>query len=141
MSKIFNEVFAAVTNVVEFDPAWKNNTGYLNGATDPIHALPSGKIVKCVDDFGRNVLLVGTPLGNVAVFYRYADNRKTVVSNWPSPALAKMYGAHSALNETQLELILGGYQWEYENVGKALEAIVNSQHRLGACALSHKVTA
>lgn len=133
MSKAFNTAFASIAMTVEFDTEWKNGTGYLNGATGPKFALPAGELAKAIDDSGRRVILVGTPIGNIALFYRYNDNRQTVVSNWPNPALAAMFDAHSALNDDQINLIVGVSSGT--NAGSMLDSVMfGTEARVKLCA-------
>lgn len=70
----FNQVFERVQNTLEFKPEWANGTGYLDHAAEGPHApaLASGEMAKSTDDFGRRIIIVGLPVGNLVVFRRYS---------------------------------------------------------------------
>lgn len=122
MSKVFADTYAAIKNVIEFNPSWKNSTGYLDHACNKEFALPVGKCAKTVDDFGRKVILIGTPLGNVVVFSRFSKDETIIVSNWPNgcSSLQIAYGTGSSLNEDTLHRVLGWGNNQLNNVGKTM---------------------
>ena len=81
-NKHFVEVFNEIETQISFDARWANSTGYFNNAvySDYILPLSVGQRVKCVDDFGRRMILVGTRFGNVVAFERYTASH-VIVSN------------------------------------------------------------
>lgn len=80
----FNKFFNACNDVVEFDPSWKNGTGYLDGVCHQENLVGSGQVVKTTDDHGRKVLIAGTNQGPVVVFERYiAGDNGVIVCNFP----------------------------------------------------------
>ena len=80
----FNKFFNAVNETVEFDPSWKNGTGYLDGICRQENLVKPGQVVKTIDDHGRKVLIAGTKQGAVAVFERYIDDENgVIVCNFP----------------------------------------------------------
>ena len=79
---VFNAVFANAKEV-KFDPAWKNNTGYMDGAVSADLGLVQGETRSFTDDHGRRGVIVGTKVGNVVLFERYTDNRTVIVFNAP----------------------------------------------------------
>lgn len=83
---LFNAVFNAIDESVEFSTEWKNSTGYLDGVfkEELCEQLKPGAMVKFIDDFGRKAIMVGTRFGNAVVFQRYKDNEDVFVTNGPS---------------------------------------------------------
>jgi hypothetical protein len=69
----FNATFDLVDTRIDFNPEWTNGTGYLDHAAEGSHApiLKAGEMVKSIDEFGRKIIIVGTPVGNLVVFRRY----------------------------------------------------------------------
>lgn len=68
---------------VEFQPEWVNATDtYLDAAISGKYApmLELGVAYHCVDTEGRNIMLIGTELGNVAIFQRTALNANVIVA-------------------------------------------------------------
>lgn len=78
--------FNNTTATVEFDPTWKNGTGYFDGAVKRA-AVAAGTCAKSVcTDTNRRILLVGTDSGTVVIFERYTANTgsaKVIVANTP----------------------------------------------------------
>lgn len=69
---------------IEFNPNWVNESdGYFDRAVKGKHApvLELGVQYHCVDKDGRNVMLIGTELGNVIVFQRTANNPNVIVAH------------------------------------------------------------
>lgn len=69
----FNQTFDRVQTTLEFNPDWANGTGYLDHAAEGADApvLAAGEMAKSTDNFGRRMIIVGTPRGNLVVFRRY----------------------------------------------------------------------
>lgn len=78
---VFNNLFENIEEEVQFNPSWKNGTGYLDGGvkSDSAIGLPKGKRVKFIDDMQRRCILIGTEYGNIVLFKRYADPESGVV--------------------------------------------------------------
>ena len=70
----FNQVFQRVQNTLEFKPEWANGTGYFDHAAEGPDApvLAAGDMAKSTDNFGRPMIIVGLPVGNLVVFKRYS---------------------------------------------------------------------
>ena len=81
--EIFLEAWNNATKI-EFNPEWKNGTGYLDHATnDPELNLEAGTFVATTDDYGRKVLIKGLGQNlNQVVFERGRGD--VLVSNLPS---------------------------------------------------------
>lgn len=80
----FISFFNATSETVEFNPSWKNGTGYLDGVCRQEALVGPGQVVKTVDDKNRKVLIIGTGEGPVAVFERYtAGQSGVIVCNFP----------------------------------------------------------
>lgn len=68
----FTRAYDTITNVIPFNPEWKNATGYLDGAVKV--KLDAGQTAKSYDDFNRRIILVGTPVGTIVLFDRHTGN-------------------------------------------------------------------
>ena len=75
---IFDEAHARFDRI-EFDPAWKNGTGYLDGAT----RLQLEKPVSFIDDHGRRGVIIPNSFGkgSLVVFRRYSLEPSILVFN------------------------------------------------------------
>lgn len=69
----FNQAFDRVTKTLEFKSEWANGTGYLDHVAEGPDApvLAAGEMAKSIDNFGRPMIIVGLPVGNLVVFRRY----------------------------------------------------------------------
>ena len=125
VAKVFEKVLSKVTQVVVFDPKWKNTTGYLDGLVKADLGLEPGQMAKSVDDFGRQVIIVGTIYGNAVVFERYSptDGERSAifVSNLPEN-LRRFFGGvggiGSALQESGIALLIGAGHYGSSNIGE-----------------------
>lgn len=79
---VFSHI-SANAKEIQFDKNWKNGTGYLNGAVSADLGLVPGEVRSFVDDHGRRGVVIGTRVGNVALFERYTDDRGVIVFNAP----------------------------------------------------------
>jgi len=68
------ESVAAAAKAVPFCAKWHNGTGYFNVLVD----LPFEQVSTTTDDYGRKVVVVPFPEGNVVLFERY-PNRGTAI--------------------------------------------------------------
>lgn len=126
-NQLFNEFFdlVAAENKIEFKEEWNNGTGYLDGAVDDkdINFDKDGCAVT-VDNYGRKVIILRTPLDNIVVFERYSSG------NWKStPIVANCHHGfydlglveHGALDEYRLRNIVG---WSKEShIGQKLSRV------------------
>lgn len=73
-TSFFNQVFDRVEKTLEFNPKWANGTGYLDHAAEGPEApvLTAGEMAKSTDSFGRPMIIIGLPVGNLVVFKRYS---------------------------------------------------------------------
>lgn len=76
-NQAFLSLFINTVPEVPFDPAWDNGTGYMDGATN--FTVVPGTTVKSTDLNGRKIVLMGTEIGTLTVFQRYAKDDDTVV--------------------------------------------------------------
>lgn len=143
MSK--QEIFSAVYNdasveSIEFNEAWSNGTGYFDFAVYGEHAptVKPGTIVKSVTPGNRRMLIVGTLLGNVAVFDRYYGNAEGVfVYNTTSAVERTCMIRNKSLDEENLIIILGA-SWDNYNIGERIQAIFDGcKKREGRAAQPH----
>jgi hypothetical protein len=62
-------------SVIEFNPAWKNGTGYFDGAVRADFGLAPGKMARSYcPDSQRRIIVIGTPKGNMVMFERYSSS-------------------------------------------------------------------
>lgn len=71
---VFDQAFANA-KPIEFNPNWKNGTGYFDHAVTDNLGLANGELAGCVDDKNRKLIIVGTPVANVVVFERHDPKR------------------------------------------------------------------
>lgn len=85
IGSFFNTVFARVEKALEFNPHWANGTGYLDHAAEGPEApvLATGEMAKSTDNFGRQMIIVGLPVGNLVVFKRYSKEDGIYTYNAP----------------------------------------------------------
>ena len=123
MSKIFNATFDSINTVVEFNPKWKNGTGYFDHAVED---SPVSVMSKTTDDHGRKIILVPTPVGNAVVFQRFKNDDSVVVCNIPQPlkVLAGSVGLESSLSEAAIEWVVGNQEIGEADVGVRLNSFI-----------------
>lgn len=89
----------ATLPTMQFDPEWKNGTGYLNDATKARVPTPTAFI----DDADRRGIMLPTEIGTLVVFERYCDGVKGVlVSNSPGRAMRLF---HSSLSAADMDVV------------------------------------
>lgn len=124
--RVFNEAFNAIEEVLEFNPKWANDTGYLDNAVDGEDAprLEEGEVAKFIDGYGRRAIIIGTFYGNVVVFDRYKgqEDGGVYVTNTPSrTALIETIIPNGAVSEITMINILGGWGNLDDNVGNTIK--------------------
>ncbi len=105
MSNVFSTAFVSdLIETIAFNPAWKNETGYLDHAAQSQNApvVPAGKTVKSTDDSGRKILIVGTEFGNFVMFQRYTGDDSVVVSNANIKVRQESNVANGAMSEEDI---------------------------------------
>lgn len=115
IAKTANQVFTAIYNAIDievpFEQTWHNSTGYLDGAMKQEFNLPVGTMVKTNTGTvnNRRVIIIVMPkgMGNVVVFDRFSNATPEVFAHNVSTMISHMFDIHSALDEKQMELILG----------------------------------
>ena len=118
---IFAAAFDRINTIVEFNPEWKNGTGYLDGAV-----VEKGvkEICKTTDDLGRRVIVIPLNVGNVVVFERYSDPKSdTIVSNAPAYIKKLAFGLDlgTSLGQKELAFYLGD-EFGNPHIGERLES-------------------
>lgn len=123
----FNKYFAEIQREVEFSMSWHNGTGYFDMAVKDAElnaALHPGDMAKCVDNFGRKLIFVGTRFGVVVVFQRAANNpdsRHCVNLAGIFQRLNFVNANNSPLTRENANQIFGS--WDSYNVGQRIEDI------------------
>lgn len=83
----FTHIFDNINTAIEFNPSWKNGTGYLDNLVDEnlqghLLGYKHVNVVKTVDDYGRRVVVVVTKNEkNVVLFERFSKEGEIIVSN------------------------------------------------------------
>lgn len=116
----FSKAFARLENSIPFNPGWKNGTGYLDNA---VHDKSIKVTSTTIDDIGRKVIIVPTPVGNVVVFERHSNGSSpVVVSNAPLAIEKLAFGLDlgSSLGDDALAFYLGD-EWGNPNIGDRME--------------------
>lgn len=117
---VFNAAFIRLENSIPFNPAWKNSTGYLDNA---VHDKSIEVASTTIDDIGRKVIIVPTPVGNVVVFERHSNGSSpVVVSNAPLAIEKLAFGLDlgSSLGGDALAFYLGN-EWGTPHIGDRLD--------------------
>jgi hypothetical protein len=107
--------------LVEYNKAWANNTGYLDNAVTANLELNPGQTVKAVDGHNRKIVIVGTLVGNVAVFQRYTDNNSTFVHNGPT-SIDRLLDITGRITDEQMALLVGD-GFLFKNIGYRLSTV------------------
>lgn len=106
LSQLFSLAHVAAKQI-DFDPSWKNGTGYFNGATKV--EVEVGKTAATVGDCGRRILLIGTEHGSIVLFERYTAGHGPFVVVHNEPFEMRHEIPSGNLTVAQLTQILGKY--------------------------------
>jgi len=120
----FNQLFADIDSTIVFDPAWKNGTGYYDGAVRADLNLKPGERVKFEDDIDRRGIIIGTRFGNVVVFERYSaegDTRSSTITH-NSPSKVEHFVSSASLQSNDIYRIIGD---NHLNIGTDIEHLFN----------------
>ena len=123
----FDEIINQVDNCIQFNPDWNNGTGYFDGAFkgEYVPVVEPGQLVKSIDPDGRRIIIVGTRLGNIVVFDRYANWEQNTVFVYQATkeVRALKYFDGFRLGESDLLLLLGSWGNTEENFGNHIEEV------------------
>lgn len=128
IEKAFEYSLIKIKESVPFNPEWRSDNGYFENAIN--FPLESGKVVKSVcTNSDRRLILVGTPLGTVVVFERFAPKtgQKFVLIHNSHKELAPMLGT-SGLSMAQFSLVVTSWDIE-ENIGSYLNKLYGAMHK------------
>jgi hypothetical protein len=136
-SKIFDFHFNnEKVALIQFNPAWNNGTGYFDFAVKGEFApvLKAGQLVKAVAHDGRKIIIIGTPLGSVAVFQRYIPSTTTtmpIVYNTTSAVGSARLIPHGAMTHDTAVMVLGDESVVMpDNIGFMLERIIEASKNI-----------
>lgn len=117
VNKVFTAAFESCKKELPFQREWSNGTGYFDFAVTGDHApkLGYGEIVKSTSPGGRRVLMIGTRLGNVVVFDRFAEqapgqkgaHKAVFVRNTTKAIEHGGWFAEPALDDYEVTLVFG----------------------------------
>lgn len=132
---VFTKAFKRCTREVPFNPAWTNGGGHFDFAVygDNAPALGNGDIIKSCTPGGRRILILGTRLGNLAVFDRFKNQQEgeqdenKAVFFYSCPKLLETGGwfSRNYLDEYEMFLAVGdeaegNLGWRIEQLRSAL---------------------
>lgn len=126
----FNQVFDRVQNTLEFKPEWANGTGYLDHCAEGPHApvLAAGEMAKSIDSFGRPMIIVGLPVGNLVVFRRYTKEDGVYTYNASRHFDEAFLGTFCQGKQTLGDLKKFFGEWSNsENIGQAMK-VLSTKH-------------
>lgn len=131
VNDVFSRAFNSCTKEIPFKKDWSNGTGYFDFAVYGEHApkLANGELVRSISPGGRRLLIVGTRLGNLVVFDRFAeqaagqkgDHNAVFVRNTTSIINEGGWFSESALDDYEMEIAVGA--GDQINLGKRLEML------------------
>ena len=119
----FNQVFDRVQNTLEFKPEWANGTGYLDHCAEGPHApvLAPGEMAKSTDNFGRPMVIIGLPVGNLVVFRRYSKESGVYTYNASREFDQHWMGTYCQGKQTLEDLKALFGEWsDSENIGQRM---------------------
>lgn len=128
---VFTEAFNKCTKEIPFVKEWSNGTGLFDYAVygDRAPKLGNGELVKSVSPGGRRILFVGTRLGNLVVFDRFAEQapgqkaagKAVFVRNTTSVINEGGWFSEIALDDYEMELAVGSD--DKVNLGKRMDML------------------
>ncbi len=134
-NKVFTQAYDKCNKFIEFDPKWTNGSGKFDFAVYGEHApkLANGDAVKSVTSGGRRILVIGTRLGNLAVYDRFKDQQpdqkdaEKAVFSYDCTKLLETGGWFSRTYLDEYEMFLavgddgdGNIGWRVEQLRSAL---------------------
>lgn len=135
-NEIFTTAFEDCKKEIPFVKEWSNSTGYFDYAVYGGNApkLANGEMIKSCTPGGRRILIIGTRLGNLAVFDRFKDQRpgepgaeKAVfVYNCTSAIKVGAWFSQGSLGEYEMGTAVGDHGegnlgWRIEQLASALK--------------------
>lgn len=142
---IFEKTFAAAAEI-QFDPAWRNATGYMDNVAkaENIKQFPEGEMFKCRDTFGRRVIIVGTYFGPVVVFDRFSGEDNAIfVYNAPREFdVTDIVSTKGALDLQAMQEMFGHRDhFEPLNIGQKLKKVREGFERVAADRIQKQIDA
>lgn len=140
MSKETNDVFTEAYNLIDkelpFSKDWSNGHGLFDFAVYGEHApvIPNGKAVKSVTPGGRRLIVIGTRLGNFAVYDRFVNqrpkeknyNKGVFVFNCCSALSIGGWFSHKYLDWYDMEIAVGSLETNEGNIGWRIEQLFSA---------------
>jgi hypothetical protein len=128
---VFNEAYDKFNRADAYNPKWANATGYFDHAVKGVYApvLAVGEMTKSVDEHGRPLIIIGTPIGNIIVFRRYSKEYGRYTFNAPRGFETLMcYRIVGLLREEDLHTLFGDCHnghWIRGNIGMLIADMQN----------------
>lgn len=124
IGNIFNNTFNnAEVEGIEFNPSWKNGTGYFDNAV--YVDLQPGEMRKCRDDQGRRLILIGTRFKTIVVFDRFKNQEDdgVYVTNFKKNVLLGTLLSGNSVGEQEMITLMGSWGNLKHNIGRKIEQI------------------
>lgn len=134
LEHLFEYTFENTLQEIRFSSEWENGTGYLDHIVEADLGLDVGEMGWSVDDNARRILIIATPLGNVAFFERYTPGTGSpfvVVAHAPDVIKAVCPIGNGAISVEAFEHVVK--PWSPMNLGHALNALLEE----GLCQADH----
>lgn len=131
MNLLFSSTYHKATPI-EFNKEWSGGLGYLDYITDSMVApkIDNGKIMRSLTPSGRRILVIGTRIGNVAVYDRWMPNDKSgmklFVTNMPSSVKRIFILNDMVLTVSAMISILGDSTSMVENIGMRIDNMLKA---------------
>lgn len=139
--RFFEKRFVEIERTLDYNPAWSNGTGYLDGivsnpdvcliatTADDRHPrlIQYGEQAKAIDDKGRKIIVTGTAFGPIVVLERYSGSEANPTYVYHAPDAvhqAGIMGTHRAMTLDALHHVLGTSA--PENIGYVLNELRRS---------------
>lgn len=130
---VFTSAFEQCGKEIQFNKSWSNGTGLFDFAVYGEHApkLGNGEIVKSKTPGGRRILIIGTRLGNFAVYDRFKNQGRgepdysIAVFTYNNTSAIKLgaWFSQDYLREYEMELAVGSDYTREGNIGWRIEQL------------------
>ena len=106
----FDVHFDKIDYVINDDivKACANGTGYFDGFINQALDLRPGDKAKFTDESGRRGIVLLTSMGNIVLFERYSDDKKSIAYNAPAEFEMVLFSEHR-LNDDTIERLIGPF--------------------------------
>lgn len=135
-SNLFDEIVKTVTRTIPFEAEWSNGVGGFDYVVYGEHAphVKPGTVVKSVAPSGRKILIIGTAIGNIAVYERVvsvSNNNVRVIDMSANSAFltARWVERATELDTYDLRVLFGEESTGWINIGAIIKNISEASER------------